>query len=346
MHELKFNVKPVRLDLPSLYKISTSSDLSSFEFTHPHTVTHLVLEEDHESIVQFVNLEYLKCMVYHHEWTILPALSKLKELHHDNVNEIATMVTCKQRACQEIKMAFLSMRKNCKMVRSSPYRVISFQDLLKSSLSGKPISSRLMSFLPSIDFDQLAEAFSDQIPMHFKKTFSSISSLNVCGPIEKHSKLFSSLIHNYPNIYLLRLNSAFDGHKHEQSYYNWLPSYCENVRRLEIKSGYESTPIDLNFVLRFRYLQRFETNLIVNSDFIRLLFETLKYFQHFKLTGGNAIEIRRIDKCSLYQYHIQVNEEKALRFFNFDALEVFYQEKTRPVEFIDWFSEDLELKIF
>lgn len=335
MHGLRINVKPVKLELPSLRQFLTSSYLSSFEFTHPQSVTHMLLREDHQSIVQFVNLEYLSCMTYHHESAIFGALTKLKRIHYDNIKEIQTKDfaavhrTKQNSGRHETKIVILGMDYR----RQKSYK-ISFESLLKIYQSGKLISSGLMSIIPNIDFDQLIGEFDDQkIPLDFKNCFSNIRSISVRHKIEKDFKLFFGLLDNYPKLYHLQLSSAFDGHKDEQRFYNSLPYYCKYIRRLEINSGDQDTSLDLNFVLRFGYLQRFKTNLIVRSNFIRLLFEILKYFEDLELSGGTQIKITKIDKYFVQQFLLKINKEKPLTFFNFGRLVAFYQEKIWRIEF-------------
>ena len=336
VHGLRINVQPIKLMLPELRQFSTSSSISAFEFAHPETVTHMLLNEDHESIVQFVNLECLSCQTYRHEAVIFPALTKLKRIHYDNVREILTKDfaqihrTKQNSGRHETKIVILSLDYQDYRLERDKF---SFESTLKNYFAGKLITSRPISIIPNIDFNTLSDQLNGQsLPADFWDTFSNIRSITVHRKIERDVKLFFILLDKITNLYDLRLSSAFDGHKDEQRCYVSLPFYSKHVRKLEINSREQEVPLDLHFVLKFNYLQRFKTNLMVRSNVVRQLFEKLKYFEELELTGGTRIKIIKTDTFFVPRFLLKINEENSVTFLNFGRLIAFYQEKIERVE--------------
>ena len=324
MHGLRINSNTIKLELPSLYKFLTGGKLSIFEFVHPQSVTHLFLKEDDKSIVQFENLKYLTCIWYTNESVIFSNLSKLEEIHYDCVEAIqsvdfAAVQKAKQSAGRnEIKIIVLGI--NYEDYRLQNSTDITLRRLVQHYLAGKLNSPRILSFIPEIEFEQLIDLYEyRELPRNFKNSFSNIRSVRVSGKIEANIKLFFTLLDNYPNIYSLSLDRAFDG-PDEQRYYNSLPFYCKNIRILKIYFVDQPKVINLRFIQKFGYLQQFQTNLVMESDFIRSLFETLKYLQVLELQGRPWIKITRTDKLFVQQYHLSANREKPIAFYSLSRM--------------------------
>lgn len=343
IHGFRMIARPIKLELPSLHQFSTNRTIDFFEFAHPETVTHMFLSEDDESIVQFVNLECLSCCIYNHESVIFSALTKLKRIHYDNTREIlfkdfAMVHRDKQNSGrQETKIIIRGVDyQDYRFQRGNKF---TFESTWKNYLAGKLITSGPISVVPnSIDFNSLSDELDGQsIPADFKESFSNIRTIRVSRKIEGDVKLFFNLLDHHPNLNHLQLSSAFDGYKDQQRYYDSLPNYSKYVQRLEISSGDQEASFDLNFVLRFSYLQRFKYNKMVGSNFVRLLFETLKYFVELELELTREVEIKIIKKETFFvpRFLLQINEENSETFLNLGRLIASYQEKFERIEVVE-----------
>ena len=81
LHLIQVDIEPIELQLPSLQIFLTNESATSFKFSHPQTLTHLAIKDDHELVGQFINLEFLSCFRYPNALElILPSLPKLKSV--------------------------------------------------------------------------------------------------------------------------------------------------------------------------------------------------------------------------------------------------------------------------
>lgn len=301
----------IRLDLPNMYKFVTCSSLDLFEFVYPQSVTHLFAPDDHESISRLSNLQYLCCSWMLHESATFSNLDKLKEIHFNVAKKSELKLDAIYRTKQRLGRFELRM-----FVRQVDYQA--YRHCTKSPLTeaiwcysqGMRISSPVVSFLPDLVFDDLLEAFGGlAIPAELKSSLSNVRRIVTSGRAQENVNAFLQLLCNYPNLHCLELKSPFDGRSDEQACYNSLPFCCRFVRVVSIRRD-STAPIDLNFVLGFSYLQKIQTNLSVRPNFIRSLFEQLKYFRVLELGAGN--KITKINFLLTQPFTLLVNRKNPL----------------------------------
>ena len=282
----------IRLELPNMYKFVTNLSLDLFEFTHPWSVTHLFLSEDDESIVRLSNLEYFSCERLRYEWIIFSKLVKLKEIHLKitgmRKERFAEIYQAKQ-ALNRYDLKMFVREVDYETLRQ-PFSWLRFKDVIGAYVSGKMRTSPVIQMNAIIVYEDLLDAFGGRaIPSELKTSFPSVRTIIASSRARDDVHSFFSLLANYPNFFILELNSAFDGLGYEQACYDSLPSLCKYLRELKVHWSYDrTTPINLNFVLGFAFLQKLEINQKVRSNFIQLLFERLKYFR-FICTETEAI---------------------------------------------------------
>ena len=330
----------MRLELPIMYKFLTNSSLRSFKFTHPESITHLLSPDDHESIVLLSNLEYFSCRGFSNESNTFSKLVKLKEIHlrfndgEQMEKRYAEIYRAKQRLNRhDLKMFVGEVDYQTYLLRPSVFK---FKDVLSAYVSGKMGTCPVVPLNSKLVYDDLLDALGSQaIPSDLKSSFPLLTIINASRRIRDDVDLFFKLLGNYPNLYILELESPFDCLADEQACYDLLPTCCKYLRELKV-SGERTTPIDLNFAFGFRYLQKFEINQSVRSNFIQLLFEKLKYFRFLELSRlGRRNHMIEKPKRFPNKYLLTVNQKRAFILNSFASLLTFYLEKIEQFEFAD-----------
>ena len=324
------STKPIRLELPSLDKFFTSLSLESFEFVHPHSVTHLFSLNGHKSISQLSNLEYLACYKLDPESVKFADLTKLKEIHlhyqKNSEQNYAAIHRTKQRQGRfELKMYVNEI--GYEVYRNFP--ALSFKQIIRSYAAGKMAASPIVSLNPILVSDDLLDTFEHRgIPSDFKWRFSNIRIIRASRRTRDDVNWFFQLLGLYPNLYILELESAFDRLSDEQSCYDLLPLRCRYLRVLKLHlSDDRTTAINLNFVLNFSFLQKLKINFIVKPSFIRLLFEKLKYFRKIRILNGKSkIKVTKICNSLTQKYRLSMNSKRPKTLPSFRLL-AFYLKK-------------------
>ena len=286
---------PIRLDLPSMYQLSTDLSLDAFEFVHPQTVTHLILPYDHESIARLANLEYFFCSRLVHESVTLSNLTKLKEIHvgyweyqKNTERRLAEIYAVKERLGRHDLKVFANGL-DYEALRDNP--TFSIKEAIHSILS-RTRSSPFPIIYQIMSNGQIPWS---QIPWSQKSGLSTIRSISTLRIERSEINSFFRVLDDCPNLFVLHLAEAFDGLSDKQTCYNRLPSHCRFLRELWLHvSSDRPNPIDLNFVLGFRYLQTLITNQrLVPSDLIASLFGKLNYFRVLELKKKYPIKITK-----------------------------------------------------
>lgn len=352
----------IRLEVPNMYKFVTDSRLEMFEFVHPQSVTHLFLKNDDESIVRLSNLEYFSCHQLLNESATFSGLAKLKEIYlypffqderqHDRFDmmvEIDLLFSSQEEARQrfaainrtkkrlgryELKMFVNDVDYQYRYETYPDLKTLSSKELIQSYVSGKMVPS-VLSLHPHIFFDDLLDAFGDRsMPSDFKLFFSNINEIKASLRTRENVNLFFELLDNYPDLYFLHLNSPFAGLNNEQAIYDSLPFRCQVIQELSINWPDRRSTVDPSFILNFRYLRNMNTNLRVKSNFVRSLFETLKYFRSLALEGTR--KILKPKNRFIQQYLLRLTQNGQLVvFYSLSSLLAFYQKEVAQNDITD-----------
>lgn len=318
------DIKPVQLELPNLFKFLTTASVLSFEFTYPQSITHLTVEDDHESVVQFVNLKYFGCLYYPNRARIvLSKLAKLKEFHVYHyiampIPDVAAFYQTKQSLGRyEVKIIF--------------FGILAYEDWLNSKRClnirtnyAKLHAPQLFCAPEKLNFDDLTAAFDfgqQELSADLEIKLPGIKSLTVSRSLTGDEvEWFFRILLNYPNLLRLHLDSPLD----EQRHYDLLPLYCKRIRTLRIQSNSEN-PVDLRFALEFHKLLSLKTNLKLRRQLIRSFFKQLNYFQILKfheMTRRLTItRHKRHKKTSIYTLEMPFgNKPRKFWGFNFNQM--------------------------
>ena len=347
----------IRLELPRMYKFLTRCCLSSFEFVYPQSVTHL-LSKDHESAVQFPNLEYFACIEFHHGSVILFNLPNLKEIDlclfkhisikrkvGEEIDKREEIVEIMEDEREERFADFHQARKRfgreeLKMfVNNIDYRTsLNYHGppsklAIESYMSGK-FSTKVLPVKAGLIYDELLDAFAGQMPVQmisdFKLAFPYVRIVMASSKTRDNVDSFFKFLDFYPNIYRLVLEWPSAGLGDQQARYRSLPSRCPYLRRLEIYTRDQTTPIDLDFVSDLNYLQMFETNLNLKAGFVRLLFEKLRYFRILEFSTEGRIQIEKTKNFFHKNSYALVNGQWSHTFYSLSRLLLALEQTAEP----------------
>lgn len=312
--------KRIELDLPKLEQFTTFSKIQFFRFVHPQSLLRLIAFEDHESILQFTNLQVLRCMRYRNEAAIFANLSQLKELHYENLNQIdfidldAIHRTKQNLGRSDLKMLVLGLDfKDYRRLNLSAKRIATAMNEFIADNYANLAPLLILSVFMNAHYNKLASSFDQRILSDFKLKFPNLRSLHVTS-IESNVHLFFRFLYDYPNLCRLQLREAFDALTDYQTCYDLLPAYCRWLRELDISSalGLRSGPwspantIEPSFLLKFKYLQNFTTNLALTGTISLSMWKALKHLKSQHLVG--KLQVRKTKSGLFTHYELRFSD--------------------------------------
>lgn len=276
----------IKLNTPNLSNFKSSKNIDNYEFVYPTKIRYLYLNYDYSSVEQFINLEYLFCSNYFYlkPAILLDKLSKLKELHifketkQDQLNGLNIFETIfKERSKLNLNL----------YVSGLDYRIYRKlnQPLIDQSVFCFENYSNLINCLPfikEISYDDLIRLFKQTIPTDLFTKFPNIKEVTCNFKLNDLDGLFNFL-RNCKNLGSLSLNcESFN----DQLDFEKLNESCRTLIFLSL-TFHKSVYINLDFILKFKYLNGLVLNKELAFDFIESLFTKLNRFRflHFKYRG-------------------------------------------------------------
>lgn len=335
------------LDLPKLEQFTTFSPIQYFGFVHPQSLLHLIVWDDHKTILQFTNLQVLRCMRYENERAIFANLPQLKEMHYhslehiDQINLEAIYQTKQRLGRNELKMLVLGLDyPDYRRLNVKAKQIAGMVNEFIGENYAKLYSWNILSSVLNLHYNKLAASFDQRIPSDFKVKFQNLRALHVTS-IESEVQLFFRFLANYPHLCRLQLHRAFDSLADYQTCYDLLPVYCRRLRQLDIRSelrvcvcpgicscpgvwsGPGSSTFDPGFLLKFKYLQQLATDLNLAGTIALRMWQALKHLKRQHLVG--KVEVRKIKDGLFSNYSIYFSDpNKKSVVVSFDKLVEFF----------------------
>lgn len=273
------NDRRIRLVTPKLKALRTVLKDMDYDFVHPETITHLVVDECDPIIGSLMNLESLTAKKFSKigEETVL-GLKRLKEIHNIGYSVFGFSDLNFFRALHDRKQANSELNFQL-FICGLDYA--SFLQIDRSNFMSSVItpfySANYERLVPLVYEERFVfnkfDFRTNAIPGDFFRKFPNIKQV-LCEKTTNES-LFLEFLRQVPYLDNLHLDLLVISPQNCDS----LADCCPRLTCLEL---FNVVPIGVEFIFKFRYLTRFSIDRIIEFEFIRSAFERLKYLQYFQ----------------------------------------------------------------